>query len=172
MKNLTLLPMLFVLAACMGHIRYTGAGVSPPPVAQRPEAYIVNPELKQERAVLEASRLYTISPDPGASHKITLAPLEKHPGCGNPMLGTILTLGLLPAHMPDSYTFGYTVEGPDGKQTFRHTVAVEYQYSLWELFFVFANDNKELGRALRAVTLGAEPDSGIRRAEVAAGGVH
>ncbi len=54
----------------------------------------------------------------------------------------------------------------------RATLAVEYQYSLWELFFVFANDNKELGRALRAVTLGTEPDSGIRRAEVAVDGVH
>ncbi len=157
MRNLTLLSVLALLTGCMGHIRYLGPDVAPQPVAQRPVAYITNPELRQEWAVLEASSLYTISPDPAAPSKITLAPIRKYPGCGNPMLGAIFTLGLLPAYMPDSYVFRYTEDGPGGKQAFEHNVRVEYRYSLWEAFFFWADDDKELGRAVRAAALPREP---------------
>ncbi len=168
MKNLTLLPMLFTLAACMSHIRYAGVDVPPRPAGERPVAYITNPELAQERAILEASRLYRLSRDAGAPNKITLAPLSVRGRCGNPLLASVFTLGLLPVVMRDSYTFGYTVEGPAGKQVFEHTVEMDFHYSLWELFFLFASDDRQLGRGVRAVALGAQPEGGDRPAPVAA----
>lgn len=157
MKRLALLPMLLALAACSGHTRYLGAEVAPMPESKRPVAYVTNPELKRELAILQASQLYRISLNPAAPDKITLDPLEKHPGCGNPMMGTVFTLGMLTSHMSDRYTLGYTLQDSYGTRKLSYTVGMDYSYSLWETFRIFSNDDEELGRALRAAALRPEP---------------
>ena len=144
---------LFTVSGCAGHLRYVGPEVAELPADQRPVAYVLNSEMKQEMAVLEASSIYKLSSDPSTPSKIRLEPMERMLACGNPLIGSMFTLGLMPVHLPDGYTMRFSEEGPLGKKEFAYVLNMHYRYSLWERFYIFSNEDKELGAAVRAAAL-------------------
>lgn len=108
--------------------------VNGPKVESPVKAVILNPELREESQILERSRLYNLTSDPTTPTKIQLKPLGRMPSCGNPLLGTILTFGLLPGRVGDRYEFTFT-EKSDGREIDRKAhMLVEMRTWILDLF--------------------------------------
>jgi len=110
--------------------------------------YIINPELKKEMGILAASGIYTISNDSTNSIKIKLCPLKHDLACGQPVMGTLITLGQIPSYLPDKYEFKYE-EQQDGKTTsFQYELKVAERVWFWDMFTFQKNFKKFAGKAL------------------------
>lgn len=155
LRAIALLPLLLTLAACNAHIHYRGPEAEPPPASMRPVAYITNPELRHEARIIKESQLYRLSANPAAPERITLQPLLHHGGCGNGLIALMFTLGIVPVSLPDVYTLNYILQDASGTHQLSYVLNLEYTVSLWENFYIFTNDDEELGHALRAQVVNA-----------------
>jgi len=113
-------------------------------------ASVANPELSEELAILETSGVYELVPAGHGDPVIRLEPRFTIGVCGNPILLTIVTFGLIPATVPYGSIFTYTVEAPDGTvdaHVFRlsgETRISPFQYVMG----LFHSDTEALGRML------------------------
>ncbi len=73
------------------------------------KACVRNPELADELAILESSRIFEIVPAGQARKVITLHPREDLPVCGTPILFTWFTFGVASTKIPIESTFSFTV---------------------------------------------------------------
>ncbi len=65
------------------------------------KVFVANKNLKKEFEILKHSKIYDIVEDSTQVMKITLHPMEtRTPACGNPMIGSMMTLGLVPSGFP------------------------------------------------------------------------
>lgn len=137
-----------MLSGCTGHLYYDGETLSTdlhPPVA-----YVENPQLQHEFKILNNAGLYKLVDQPGADTHIVLQPLQIMPGCGNPIAVSALTLGLIPASIPQTYFFTFDTTRQGNKQSHSYTLSMLYTYSFYESFNFFYNEDREMGNALRA----------------------
>lgn len=103
-----LVGICLIIEGCTSYRFIQLSEVDGPKVELPVKAVILNPELREETLILERSQLYTLTTEPTTPTKIQLKPLERMPSCGNPLLGPILTLGILPARVGDRYGFTFT----------------------------------------------------------------
>lgn len=99
------------------------------------KVFVMNKELKKEYKILKHSGIYELVDDSTNTAKIQLYPMKIYsPNCGNPMIGSMLTVGLIPSYF--SYSNSYNYDLIQNKVTENHQYKLEVYQSLW-LFNIF-----------------------------------
>lgn len=113
------------------------------------KVFVMNKDLKKEFEILKHSGIYELVDDSTSTAKIQLYPMSTFtPSCGNPMIGSMLTVGLLPSYF--SYTISYNYDLIEKSTTKNHQYKLEVYQSLW-LFNIFRlgkTFSKQSGKAL------------------------
>jgi hypothetical protein len=73
--------------------------------------------------------------------------LEQYGGCGMPLIGSAIFLGIIPINLPAYYTFEYDLENNGQIESRRHRMQLNNRISIWE-WFIRSVDNKVLAQAL------------------------
>lgn len=111
--------------------------------------FVVNKDLKKEYEILKHSNIYNIVEDSTDTAVLKLYPIHSYsPPCGNPMIGSMLTIGLLPSYFP--YTETYSYDLTENNKTKNHQYKLNVYQSLW-LFNIFRlgkTYKKQTGKAL------------------------
>ncbi|AYZ35352.1 hypothetical protein EGY07_07095 [Chryseobacterium indologenes] len=113
------------------------------------KVFVANKNLKKEFEILKHSKIYDIVEDSTQVMKITLHPMEtRTPACGNPMIGSMMTLGLVPSGFP--YDISYSYDTVENNTTKNYQYKLQVYQSLW-LFNIFRlgkTFSKQSGKAL------------------------
>ena len=122
-------------------------------------AYVTNPSLKKEYAILHAAGIFELTTDSLDSRaiKIQLLPLKKGFTCGQPAVLSLFTLGQLPVIMPDSYTFIFQEIYPADSQYRSFQLHVATRIWFWDLFAFNKNFNGKAGQTLSAQYFHGQP---------------
>lgn len=97
------------------------------------------------RHVLTEAAIYRPSTADEPATQISAVRLERWPGCGNPLLGSVATLGLLPVTIEDTYVLSYRLSSSRGAIDYSHTMTLLERTSLWEwLLRPFAHSEQTL----------------------------
>lgn len=94
--------------------------------------YVENPDLSPEYEIFRESGRFeeTLNADSGV--KIRLNKIERELVCGNPLLASFITLGILPVGLPSGRTFSFTTEIDGTVKTYSYYLGVESRSSIWE----------------------------------------
>ena len=127
------------------------AGSLQPLTSEHPggRAFVRNPELAEELETLRASGVFEIVSADQADKVVELHPLEQAGVCGNPLLLTWATGGLVPSTVSIGWIFAFTLQedGIDSEQRF--VLQGERRVSLVQHFYKpFRSDTQTLGAIL------------------------
>ena len=103
--------------------------------------YVTNPELHREYDILRASGIYQISPKADGTRSLTLRPIRQFPRCGNPLMLTIFTLGLVPGYLPGAYAFEYDFQTDGVRELYTHHLPLYERFSAWEWLMIRSEKN-------------------------------
>ena len=109
--------------------------------------YVINPDLSREYQILVASGIYPLTHQPEGARKITLKPIQRLYRCGNPMMMTFVTLGIVPIDLPGGQVFQYDLESDGIGIHYYHRLPTYDRISIWE-WLVRHNEEKILAEAL------------------------
>lgn len=113
------------------------------------KAFIRNPELSEELEILEASGIFEIVSADQASKVVELHPRKVASVCGNPLLLTWATNGLVPATVSVESTFSFTLEEGAVVSEQQFVLEAERRVSVVQHFFKpFRKDTRALGAIL------------------------
>lgn len=115
-------------------------------------AFVINKDtLNSEAKILEHTGLYNLSSDSTLTTKVKLYPLTtKRQVCGNALIASTITLGLLPTRFPDKYVYTYDIIRL--KDTIKQNLELDITQQLW-LFNLFSNKKnfkRQAGKAIAA----------------------
>ena len=96
--------------------------------------YVTNPELQPEYNILRASGIYPLSDQRDGARLLTLHPMHQYGRCGNPLLLTMFTFGIVPGFLPAARAFEYELQTDGATQTCVHYLPLYERFSLWERF--------------------------------------
>ncbi len=94
--------------------------------------FITNPELEREYEILRASGIYRFSTERDGARLLTLHPIRQYGRCGNPLMLTGLTLGIVPGVLPAARGFEYDLETDGVTETCEHHLPLYERFSVWE----------------------------------------
>jgi hypothetical protein len=118
----------------------------------RPKAYVLNPQLKKEYKILKSANIFElVSNNAGLTTlKISLRPLKKRFTCGEPVLGSLITLGQVPVLLLDRYEFSF--EEIAGNDSTVHDVEMDIaeQVWFWNMFVFNKKFDQKAGQILLA----------------------
>ena len=97
-----------------------------------PPVYVNNPEMTPEYQVLKSSGIYEISSEAEGARRLTLHQMRHLPRCGNPLIGSMFTLGIIPAVLPAPCVFGYELETNGSIEVVEHRLPLYERFSIWE----------------------------------------
>lgn len=127
---------------------YNESGSENQPLSSKKSVYVVNPAHKNY-SVLQRSGIYTLSAEENTPAKLTIQDEEFYPACGNPMIGAVITLGLLPGYLDESEGFRYSLEESGKTTEYIHHLAMYRRISIWEwLFKPFQSEDEVKAKAL------------------------
>lgn len=119
---------------------------------EKKTAYIINPELSKETHILKKSGIFNLTDDSlnVSAVKIQLQPLERSFVCGEPILGSLITLGQVPVLLPDRYQYTFTeISGTDTTQK-QFELKIATRYWFWDMFAVNKKFKQKAGQTLLA----------------------
>ena len=150
MKRLLVLSLLFT--GCSSNV-YLVKSDEAPLIPQKEKVYVLNPELQYEYKILKQSNIFKLSDNKAGAKVIKLNKIVEKPYfCGTPIMGTVITLGLVPTSFPDSYIFSFEIIGTDSEESVEYILPVERTYSLYETFNFFHDSKEEvIAETLRMV---------------------
>jgi hypothetical protein len=149
-----ILPALFAitcLASCYNykvfpreyrHYTYTG---------EKKQAWVVNPELKEEYKILKRSGIFVLTTDSVSPTvlKIKLNPIQqKRYPCGEPALGFLFTGGQLPALLPDRRIYSFTETNGSNSTNREFELHLATQLWFWNMFIYPKHYYKKAGQCL------------------------
>jgi hypothetical protein len=134
-KHTYLFILFFALTGCTSYQFVTNGKVDGDPIQFKAKAYVVNPELKQEYEILQRSQLYELVQDSLEAVKIKLNPMQTALMCGNPLIGTIFTFGLIPSTVEDQYFYSFTEQQSNNSIERKIMANVRMRLSAYEIFF-------------------------------------
>lgn len=115
-------------------------------------AFITNPadSLKKEISILQSSDLFIFSKDSTAAEiKIKVYPIkEGRWSCGQGTILTMITIGQVPVHFSDIYTFSFDEIKKDVTVKRKYDLKVSQRIWFWDMFVFNKNFNKKAGKAL------------------------
>jgi len=113
------------------------------------KAFVRNPELAEELEILQASGLFEIVSAGQADKVVELHPQEQMGVCGNPLLLTWATGGLVPSTVSVGWTFSFTLQEDGVESEQRFVLQAERRVSLVQhLLRPFRSDTQTLGAIL------------------------
>ena len=113
---------------------------------EKKEAFILNPELTKE---LQIFKLVTDTLNKTVV-KIKLYPLQRNFVCGQPIVGSFITLGQIPVLLPDKYQYRFDeVQSTDTIPRY-YELKIATRYWFWDMFAVKKNFNRKAGQTLLA----------------------
>lgn len=119
---------------------------------QKKKAFVINPELSKEFHILKRSGIFQLTNDSldNSAIKIKLYPFQKNFACGEPILGTLVTLGQLPVLLPDRYYYKFDeIQKSDSIQKqFELDIATRFWF--WDMFAFNKRFNQKAGQTLLA----------------------
>jgi hypothetical protein len=130
--------------------------------AQRLRVYVTNPNQSREYKILEYSDLYQISPEDDGCPRLTLCPLRQYSGCANPLIGSALTLGILPGYLSTPILFRYNIKDGTRETSYLHHIQAYQRYSIWE-HFMSQDELRIIGEGLRYSERQEEPNKAPAR---------
>jgi hypothetical protein len=110
--------------------------------------YVTNPQMQPEYDILKASKIYQLTNQPAHAFQLTLHPMGHGWRCGNPLLLTFYTAGLIPGYLPAARTFEYDLSTNGIPVTYIHSLPLYERYSDWE-WLVPRSDKRALAQGLR-----------------------
>jgi hypothetical protein len=117
---------------------------------EKTKVFVLNRDLKTEFKILKSSKIYEIVKDSNlALTKIKLNPIKNITGfrCGNPMIGAMMTFGLLPYFENQRFAFNY--DEIKNNEIKNHNDTIEVRQSLWLFNFVYPKSfKKQAGKTL------------------------
>jgi len=113
-------------------------------------AFVMNPELTEEYAILKQSGIFTLTTDSLNDNvvKVRLAPLSRGFVCGNPMIASIFTLGQLPVYLPTPYTFRFQEISTLDSISRDLKIQLAQRFWFWDMFAFKKNFKGKAGQAL------------------------
>jgi len=119
---------------------------------EKKEAFILNPELSKEFKILKASGIYKIIDDSSNNSviRIKLYPMKRNIACGEPALGSLITLGQVPVLLPDKYQYRFDEISNTVIVHKQQELEVATRYWFWDMFVFNKNFNKKAGQTLLA----------------------
>jgi hypothetical protein len=120
--------------------------------------FVTNPELRREYEVLKASNIYQLSSNPSDARRLTLHPIRQYGRCGNPLMLTGLTFGIIPGVVSATRAFEYDLESDGKTQKLCHRLPLYERFSIWE-HLVKHDDDATLAEALAWSTLADQPSA-------------
>src|SRR5437899_703927 len=110
-----------LLSGCTSTLHVAGKRSELPPFdGGRTPVYVTNPDMAPEYQILKRSGIYTVSSEPGGARRLTLHRMGHIPVCGNPLIATVFTLGLIPVKLPAPHIFQYDLETNGGSEEIEH----------------------------------------------------
>lgn len=109
--------------------------------------YVTNPTMQPEFEILKASGIYQLTNTPKGARQLTLLPIRQHGRCGNPLMLTFLTFGIVPGVLPSARSFDYDLETDGTVQHCVHPLPLFDRVSIWE-WLVKSHDQKVMAEAL------------------------
>ncbi|HWJ92001.1 MAG TPA: hypothetical protein VNR87_12865 [Flavisolibacter sp.] len=152
MKLLLYTALVAALSSCYAYKIYPKEDRDFEYYGEKRTAFIVNPELKKEYAVLERSGIFHLSNDSSSSNvvKIRLHKLNRNFLCGQPIVASLMTFGQLPVYFPDLYFFSFEEFDGTVTQERKFELKIAQRYWFWDLFTFEKNFKKKAGKALLA----------------------
>jgi hypothetical protein len=113
------------------------------------KAYVVHPELKEEYKILCASKIFDLTTDSaGADVNIVLYHFKKSLACGQPALGTLITLGQIPVLLPDRYQYRFDEISKGGRTHHTIEMKIATRFWFWDLFAFHKKFDEKAGQIL------------------------
>ncbi len=151
-KAILILSSLFSLLAlnsCYSYKVYPKENRNIKNTKQRETVYVINDSLEKELKILEKSTLFTITKDSTQTDiKIKLYPIKQYPGCGNPLIGHIITLGQIPVYLPNQYEYRFDRIQKGKIESENLNISLTKRYWFWDMFTFSKNFEKKAGQAL------------------------
>lgn len=116
------------------------------------EAFILNPELTKEFQIFKQAGVFKLVTDTVNKSvvKIKLYPLQRNFVCGQPILGSFITLGQVPVLLPDKYQYRFDeVQSTDTIPRY-YELKIATRYWFWDMFAVKKKFNQKAGQTLLA----------------------
>jgi hypothetical protein len=123
--------------------------------------YVTNPEMHPEYEILKTSAIYQLSSQPEGARKLTLLPVHQYGRCGNPLMLTIVTFGIVPGVLPGARAFEYDLDTDGVVEHCVHPLPIYDRISIWE-WLVRHDDQKVLAEALAWSSLQRRPNKSLQ----------
>ncbi len=131
------------------HLERFQAGAEP--------VYVTNPQMGREYQILKASGIYQLSDRPQSARRLTLRPIHQYGRCGNPLMLSAITLGIIPGVLPAARTFEYDLDNGTGVESYVHHLPLYERFSIWE-WLVRRDEQKVVSEALAWSSRQRRPD--------------
>ena len=109
--------------------------------------YVTNPELQNEYEILRASEIYSFASQPEGARLLTLHPVRQYGRCGNPLLLSMLTFGIVPGILPADRAIEYELRTDGATERYEHHLPLYERFSIWERL-MRSNEQKVMAEAL------------------------
>jgi hypothetical protein len=115
-------------------------------------AFVINPELSKEYAILKEAAVFNLVSDSLSSAviKIELLPMEKRLASGNDVFITLFTVGQFPVLYSDLYYYKFEEVTEEKKVSKAFELQVATSVWFWNMFSSKKDFNKQAGQALLA----------------------
>ena len=123
---------VLLLSGCASTLHLDVPQVAQPFRDNGTAVYVTNPELAREYAILKNSGIYRLSDTPHGARRLTLRPIARYGRCGNPLLLSAITFGVVPGFLPAAMHFTYDLEGEGMSQLVTHRLPLYERFSIWE----------------------------------------
>lgn len=120
--------------------------------------FVANKELATEYRIFRESRRFREASEPAGAISVHLHPLHRIPGCGNPLLGSLFTAGLIPVSLPHGAIFAFTAATNGRQTTYDFRLNASARTSLWDwVMKPFNSETAAYAAALQTAPVDATP---------------
>lgn len=128
--------------------------------------YVKNHDLSYEYSIFKKSTRFTEVSEETATAIVTLEKFRPRFVCGNPLIFSALTLGILPVSLPHGGIYSFTVESNGHSQSYTFWLDSSARTSIWEWAFKpFTSEAGALAKSLRyakPVTGTSQPNNSFK----------
>lgn len=119
---------------------------------KRQLAFILNPELKNEKKILEQSGIFEFTDDSLNEQclKIKLHAIKRGFSCGQPIVASFITLGQMPVYFPDRYQYKFEEINKSDSSLKYFELHTAQRFWFWDMFTFKKKFDEKAGKALLA----------------------
>ncbi|MGC4038075.1 MAG: hypothetical protein QM764_19090 [Chitinophagaceae bacterium] len=117
---------------------------------EKKKAFVINPELKKEYAIVSQSGIFTLIADSTdeSAVKIKLQKMDRRFTCGEPAIASMITLGQIPVLFPDRYEYQFDEITATGTVNRKFELLIAQRLWFWDVFKLKKHFTEKAGKAL------------------------